>query len=53
MPGEYHDHFFNNASNSLFIKYNGTVYQLFIDFKKAYDSIRRGVLYNILIDPGN
>jgi hypothetical protein len=22
-------------------KYNGTVYQLFIDFKKAYDSVRR------------
>jgi hypothetical protein len=22
-------------------EYNGTVYQLFIDFKKAYDSVRR------------
>jgi hypothetical protein len=29
-------------------EYNGTVYQLFIDFKKAYDSVRREA-YNILI----
>jgi sorting nexin-29 len=33
-------------------EHNGTVYQLFIDFKKAYDSVRREVLYNILIDFG-
>jgi sorting nexin-29 len=32
--------------------YNGTVHQLFIDFKKAYDSVRREVLYNILIKFG-
>jgi hypothetical protein len=32
--------------------YNGTVHQLFIDFKKAYDSVRRKVLYNILIEFG-
>jgi sorting nexin-29 len=31
-------------------EYNGTVYQLFIDFKKAYDSIKREVLYNILLE---
>jgi hypothetical protein len=31
---------------------NGTVHQLFIDFKKAYDSIRREVLYSILIESG-
>jgi hypothetical protein len=31
-------------------EYNGTVHQLFIDFKKAYDSVRREVLYNILIE---
>jgi hypothetical protein len=29
-------------------EYNGTVHQLFIDFKKAYDSVKREVLYNIL-----
>jgi len=28
------------------------VLQLFIDFKKAYDSVRREVLYNILIECG-
>jgi hypothetical protein len=33
-------------------KCNKTVHQLFIYFKKAYDSVRREVLYNILIDFG-
>jgi hypothetical protein len=33
-------------------EYNGTVHQLFIDFKKAYDSVRREALYNILIEFG-
>jgi len=28
------------------------VYELFIDFKKAYDSVRREALYNILIEFG-
>ena len=28
------------------------MHQLFIDFKKAYDSVRREVLYNILIKSG-
>jgi sorting nexin-29 len=32
------------------LEYSETVYQLFIDFKKAYDSVRREVLYNILIE---
>jgi hypothetical protein len=29
-----------------------TVNRLFVDFKKAYDSVRREVLYNILIEFG-
>jgi hypothetical protein len=33
-------------------EYNETVHQLFIDFKKAYDSVRREVLYNIVIEFG-
>jgi hypothetical protein len=28
------------------------VHQFFIDFKKAYESVRREVLYNILIESG-
>jgi hypothetical protein len=31
-------------------EYNGTIHQLFIDFKKAYDSVTREILYNILIE---
>jgi hypothetical protein len=27
-------------------EYNETVHQLFTDYKKAYDSVRREVLYN-------
>jgi hypothetical protein len=33
-------------------EYIGTVHQLFIDFEKAYDSIKREVLYNILLEFG-
>jgi hypothetical protein len=33
-------------------EYNGTVHQLFIDFKKACDSVKREVLYNILLEFG-
>jgi len=31
-------------------EYNEAVHQLCIDYKKAYDSVRREVLYNILIE---
>jgi hypothetical protein len=34
------------------LEYNETVHQLFVDFKKAYDSVRREVLYNIPIEFG-
>jgi len=44
---------------SVFVEYlrkkwehNEAVHQLFIDFKKAYDSVRREALYNILIEFG-
>ena len=33
-------------------EYSEPVHQLFIDFKKAYTSVRRGVLYKILIEFG-
>jgi hypothetical protein len=34
------------------LEYNKTVHQLFVDFKKAYDTVRREVLYNILTEFG-
>jgi hypothetical protein len=33
-------------------EYNGTVHQLFIDFRKAYDSVKREVVYSILLEFG-
>ncbi|KAJ4450358.1 hypothetical protein ANN_01779 [Periplaneta americana] len=33
-------------------EYKGTVHQLFTDLKKAYDSVKREVLYDILIEFG-
>ncbi|KAJ4441023.1 hypothetical protein ANN_10872 [Periplaneta americana] len=33
-------------------EYKGTVHQLFIDYKKAYDSVKREVLYDIFIEFG-
>ena len=33
-------------------EYNEEVHRLFIDFKKAYDSVRREVLYKVLIEFG-
>jgi hypothetical protein len=34
------------------LQYNGRVHQLFINSKKAYDSVRRKALYNILTEFG-
>jgi hypothetical protein len=33
-------------------EYHEAVHELFIDLKKSYDSVRRDVLYNILIKFG-
>jgi purine nucleoside phosphorylase len=33
-------------------EYNKSVHQLFIDFKKPYDSVSREILYKILIESG-
>jgi hypothetical protein len=33
-------------------EYNGTAHQLFIDFKKAYNSVRTEVVYSILTESG-
>ena len=33
-------------------EYNEAVHQLFIDFKKAYDSVRKEVFYNIIMEFG-
>jgi hypothetical protein len=34
------------------LEYNETVHQLFVNFKKAYASVRRELLYNIVIEFG-
>ena len=34
------------------MEYNEVVHQQLIDFKEAYDSVRKEVLYNILIEFG-
>ena len=33
-------------------EYNGTEHQLYVDFKKAYDSVNRETLYSILLEFG-
>ena len=33
-------------------EYNEAVHQLFINFKKSYDTVRREVLHNIIIEIG-
>jgi hypothetical protein len=32
------------------LEYNETVHELFVEFKKSYDSVRREVQYNIIIE---
>ena len=34
------------------LEYNEAVHQLIVDIKKTYDSVRREVLYNILMEIG-
>ena len=47
------DHIFALLSNTLNkMGVNEPVHQLFIDFKKAYYSVKREVLYNILMEMG-
>jgi hypothetical protein len=48
----YADDFLYPSNTGEKYDYNGAVHQLFIDFKKAYDSVRREALYNILIEFG-
>jgi hypothetical protein len=61
--GDYQCGFQSNRSNTDYVfcirqilqkkwKYHEAVHQLYADFKKAYDSVRREVLYNILIGYG-
>ncbi|KAJ4451741.1 hypothetical protein ANN_03212 [Periplaneta americana] len=51
---ENRDNYFNERREILEKKweYKGTVHQLFIDIKKAYDSVKRELLYDILIEFG-
>jgi len=52
---------YNSTTNHIFCilqiiekkrEYNEAVHQIFIDFKKSYVSVRREVLYNIIIEFG-
>jgi hypothetical protein len=44
--------FLHSSDNGKKWEYNETVLQLFIDFKKAYDSVRREDFYSILMEFG-
>jgi hypothetical protein len=63
IMGDYQCGFRRNRSNTDHIfcirqileknwEHSEAVHQLFIDFKKAYDSVRRETLYNILFEFG-
>jgi hypothetical protein len=44
--------FFASSDTGKQLEYHDTVYQLFIDLRKAYDSVRMEVFYSILIEFG-
>jgi hypothetical protein len=44
--------FSHSSDNGEKWEYNEAVHQLFVDFRKAYDSLRREVLYSILTEFG-
>jgi hypothetical protein len=48
----YRSDFLHSADTREKWGYNGMVHQLFIYFKKAYDSVKREVIYNILLEFG-
>jgi hypothetical protein len=50
--GQTLDHFAHIIQGLPALAYNGMVHQLFVDFKKAYDSVKTDVLYNILLEFG-
>jgi hypothetical protein len=33
-------------------EYNEAIYQIILDFKKAYDSVEKKILYNVIIEFG-
>jgi hypothetical protein len=47
-----HDTFYIQQILEAEMVHNSTVHQLLIDFQKAYDSVRKKVLYNILTELG-
>jgi hypothetical protein len=48
----YGSNFLHSADTRKKWEYNGTVHQLLIEFKKAYDLVKREIPYNILLEVG-
>jgi hypothetical protein len=46
------DQILHSADTREKMEYNGTVHRLFIDLKKAYESVKREVLHSILLEFG-